>query len=122
MKFNLTILLILIVGMGCKKPTTYRYFEYGCRFTLDNGCVSTSQTTVKLTGAITFDEMKSNISNWVAPAKVKDIQVWYLREIPAGEMYVFTEKFSCKNLPWSGIDNKDTIKNTNNYITFKDSK
>lgn len=127
-QLTLIALFLCSIGMAftsCKeKPLkpTHRYFEYGCVFILDDGCSSTSQTTVELTGTLTFDQIKANISQWVSPAKIKSLQVWYLREIPSGEMYIYSEKFSCKNIGWKGIENRDTVKNTNNYIILKTSK
>lgn len=115
---------IVLTSIACNKPIkpTYRYFEYGCQFELTNGCESTSQTTVRTTGPLTYDQIKFNISTWVAPFKVNHIKVWYLTEIREGEMYVFTEKFSCRQLNYNWIENKDTIKNANNYVTFKIKK
>jgi|GEM_PF-4210801 hypothetical protein len=113
-----TLLLTSAIWCAGQTKDGIRYFEYGCRFSLNNGCVSTSQTTVKIHGAISFDQMKLNISKWVYPLKLKDFHIWYLKEIKSGEMYVYTEKFNCKQLKWTGIDNQDTIKNTNNFITF----
>lgn len=121
MKYLITAVILTLCGCNNQAPK-YHYFEYGCIFTLDNGCRAVSQTTVRVKGSLSFNQITSNISNWVAPNKITDIQIWYLKEVGSGEMYVYTQKFSCKDTVFAGIESSDTVKNTNNYITFKQLK
>lgn len=114
------IIAIILVATSCNNhPKQIRYFEYGCVFKLNNGCKSASQTTIKVHGCLTYDQITQNTLKWVYPLKIVDLHVWYLKEVTAGEMYVFTEKFSCKQIKWTGVDNTDTIKNTNNFLLLK---